>query len=490
MNFLQKILCYTNVKIKRLLENMKIDSIDIEKTLSDAKKVIEAGELPSSVKAVFQVLILLVTILINRLKLNSSNSSKPPSTDPNRKKKQRNAKGKKQGGQNGHKGYRLEKIKNPDIVKVLKVDKKAIPSGKYKEVGFETRQVVDIEIKKIVTEYRAQILENDKGGRYVASFPQGVTSDIQYGNGIKAHAVYMSQFQLLPYNRIQDYFADQMNIPISAGSIFNFNKEAYDLLKIFDEIAKKKLIQSPVVNVDETGINIDGKRRWLHSASSPSWTYFYPHKKRGSEAMDAIGIISNFSGVLCHDHWKSYYNYKCLHALCNAHHIRELERAIEQDDQKWAMEMKDFLIATNQEMINSENILSEAAIKIARKKYRDIIIKAEIECPSPPKIEGKRGRTKRSKSRNLLERFINYEDDVLRFMENKNVPFTNNLGENDLRMTKVQQKISGCFRSFDGAYIFCRSRSYLSTCRKHGVKITVALKTLFEGKLPAFVNDS
>ena len=470
---------------------MKIESIDIDKTINEAKMMLEneAG-LSSSFKAIIQVLLLLVSILINRLKLNSFNSSKPPSMDPNRKRKKKNAGDKKQGGQNGHKGYRLEKVKNPDIVKILKVDKKTIPPGKYQEAGFECRQVVDIEIKKIVTEYRAQILEDDKGKRYVASFPQDITSDIQYGNNLKAHSVYMSQFQLLPFKRIQDYFSEQMNIPISSGSIFNFNKEAYERLKNFDEIAKKKLIQSPVVNVDETGINIDGKRRWLHSASSPLWTYFYPHEKRGSDAMDVIGIISNFSGILCHDHWKPYYNYKCLHALCNAHHIRELERAIEQDDQKWAIEMKDFLISSNQEMINSQNILSEAAIKIARNRYRDILEKAEIECPAPPKIEGKRGRTKKSKSRNLLERFINYENDVLRFMENKDVPFTNNLGENDLRMTKVQQKISGCFRSLEGAYIFCRLRGYLSTCRKNGMKITKALKILFEGILPDFVNDS
>jgi len=470
---------------------MKIESIDIDKTVNEAKMMLENEEgLSSSFKAIIQVLLLLVSILINRLKLNSSNSSKPPSMDLNRKRKKKNTGDKKQGGQNGHKGYRLEKVKNPDIVKILKVDKQTIPPGKYREAGFECRQVVDIEIKKIVTEYRAQILEDGKGKRYVASFPQDITSDIQYGNNLKAHAVYMSQFQLLPYKRIQDYFSEQMNIPISSGSIFNFNKEAYERLKNFDEIAKKKLIQSPVVNVDETGINIDGKRRWLHSASSPLWTHFYPHEKRGSDAMNAIGIISNFSGILCHDHWKPYYNYKCLHALCNAHHLRELERAIEQDEQKWALEMKDFLIASNQEMINSQNILSEAAIKIARKKYRDILKKAEIECPDPPKIEGKRGRTKKSKSRNLLERFINYEDDVLRFMENKDVPFTNNLGENDLRMTKVQQKISGCFRSLEGAYIFCRLRSYLSTCRKNGMKITKALELLFEGILPDFVNDS
>lgn len=469
---------------------MKIESIDIDQTIRAAEKVIEDAELPASVKAVIQVLILLVSVLINRLKLNSSNSSKPPSMDFNRKRKIKNSGDKKQGGQNGHKGYRLEQVKNPDIVKILKVDKKTIPPGKYQEAGFECRQVVDIEIKKIVTEYRAQILEDAKGKRYVASFPDGITSNIQYGNGIKSHSVYMSQFQLLPYKRIEDYFTEQMNIPISAGTIFNFNKEAYDLLQKFDEIAKKKLIRSSVIHADETGINIDGKHRWLHSASSPLWTYFYPHAKRGSDAMDDIGIIPKFSGILCHDHWKSYYNYNCLHALCNAHHIRELERAIEQDNQKWAVEMKGFLLEANKEVTNAGGILSKEAVEESREKYRAILEKAKIECPSPLKTAKKRGRIKKSKSRNLLERFIDFEDDVLRFMENDQVPFTNNLGENDLRMTKVQQKISGCFRSLEGANIFCRLRSYLSTCRKQGIKITDGLKMLFDDKLPDFVNDS
>ena len=244
------------------------------------------------------------------------------------------------------------------------------------------------------------------------------------------------------------------------------------------------------MHADETGINITGKRNWLHLASNRLWTYFYPHKKRGSEAINDIGIIPGFSGVLCHDHWKPYYNYKCLHSLCNAHHIRELERSIEQDNHKWALQMKDLLIEANQEKTNDGGALSEEKGNEYRKRYRKILEEADIECPIPPKILGKRGRQKKSKSRNLIERFINYENDVLRFMDNDQVPFTNNLGENDLRMTKVQQKISGCFRSIEGAYIFCRVRGYLSTCRKHGMTSTEGLKILFEGRLPDFVNDS
>ena len=202
-----------------------------------------------------------------------------------------------------------------------------------------------------------------------------------------------------------------------------------------------------------------------------------------------MNIIPNYLGVLIHDHWKPYYRYMaCLHALCNAHHIRELFRACEQDNQVWAGKMKAFLEELNEKVHDSGGFLSKDIGEQYRQDYREILKQAQIECPEPekPKEKGKRGRLKRSKSRNLLERLIEYEDDVLRFMENPDVPFTNNQGENDIRMTKVQQKISGCFRSMDGAKIFCRVRSYLSTCRKHGLSSSEAMSLLFENKLPDF----
>lgn len=230
----------------------------------------------------------------------------------------------------------LKKVDNPDRVKVINVDRRKLPAGRYKQVGFDTRQVFDIDISRVVTEYRAQILEDDKGHRYVAPFPKGVTKAAQYGTGTKAHSVYMSQFQLIPYNRIQDYFADQLQIPVSEGSIFNFNKEAFGLLDDFENLSKNELAASAVAHADETDINIGGDKRWLHCASNDLWTHYYPHEKRGKVAMDDIGILPRFKGVLCHDHWKPYYKFDCTHALCNAHHLRELTRAWEQDDQQWA----------------------------------------------------------------------------------------------------------------------------------------------------------
>ncbi len=203
-----------------------------------------------------------------------------------------------------------------------------------------------------------------------------------------------------------------------------------------------------------------------------------------------MGILPKFKGVLCHDHWKAYYQYSCLHALCNAHHLRELEWSATEDKQQWAKKMKAFLMKLNKTVDAAGGVLDKQKSSYYRKRYNKLLVDAEKECPAPKdkRKPGQRGRMKRSKSRNLLERLVEFQEDVLRFMDDKDVPFTNNQGENDLRMTKVQQKISGCFRSEEGAFIFCRIRAYLITCRKHGVGATEALETLFKGKLPSFVH--
>ena len=475
---------------------MTIENIDIDSTIKRVNKLIEEDKtIPAGTRSLLEILVLVITLMANRLNLNSKNnsgavSSKPPSSDPNRKKTSRAVSGKKPGGQKGHVGKTLEKIKTLDKIKVIKLKRTLLPPGKYKELQYETRQVFDIDISRIATEYQAQVLEDENGKRFTAPFPDGVTKAVQYGASIKAHSVYMSQFQLIPYDRIKDYFADQLGIPVSAGSVFNFNKEAFRLLEGYDNLAKNRLINSDLVHSDETGININGKRFWLHSASNLMWTYFSPHKKRGTEAMNQIGVLAKFKGVLCHDHWKPYYKYDCTHALCNAHHIRELTRAWEQDGQQWAKQLQDLLEEINRKVNNAGGFLNEIESERYRQKYRQILREAEKESPPPDEAtrKGKRGRLKRTKSRNLLERLRDYEEDTLRFMSNEIVPFTNNLGENDLRMTKVQQKISGCFRSQEGAEIFCRVRGYISSCRKQEISSTIALDLLFNGELPDFAN--
>ena len=206
--------------------------------------------------------------------------------------------------------------------------------------------------------------------------------------------------------------------------------------------------------------------------------------------MDEMGILPKFKGLLCHDHWKPYYKYDCTHCLCNAHHLRELQRASEMDKQEWAVKMKQLLLEASQAVIKAGGKLKPKEVENFRMRYRKILEVAEIECPPPDERQRKkaqRGRIKRSKSRNLFERLRNFEDDVLRFMEFEIVTFTNNQGERDIRMMKVQQKISGCFRSMRGAEIHSRIKSYLSTCLKNGVGSREALEQLYRGKLPDFI---
>lgn len=474
---------------------MKIDNIDIHATLEKAKAELEKEEsISSSFKTLLNVLFVVIGLLLNRLTLNSKNSSKPPSSDPNRKKKQKKKSTNPRGGQNNHIGTTLKPVENPDEIIDLPIDKRTLPrGGNYREAGYDARQVIHLRISRHVIEYRAQIVENEQGQQWRAAFPEQVTRPAQYGSDVKSHAVYQSQYQLLPYNRIENYFRHEALIPLSQGSLYRFNQEAYQQLARFETWVKIKLIQSNLAHADETGININATLHWLHAVVNEKYTHFYPHTRRGNEATQTIGILPYFKGTLCHDHWKPYFYYECRHSLCNAHHLRELERAFEQDKQQWAKSMQLLLLEMNQMTQAYEGKVSEGLLDEYYRRYQSILSEAEKECPAPiPEKEGatkKRGRIKKSRARNLLERLMNFQKETLRFMEELDVPFSNNLAERHIRMTKVHQKISGCFRSMEGAYIFCRIRSYLSTCQKNNVTATEALTTLFDGKIPQFIQD-
>ncbi len=471
---------------------MAPQEINIRETIKDAQEMLdtETGISPAF-RSMFKLLLVLVQFLADKHGLNSRNSSKPPSSDPNREKNKKPPGKKNPGGQKGHKGTTLTPVDDPDEVLEIAIDRSTLPEGTYTEAGYEARQVFDVIVERHVLEYRAQVLVDQNGKRFVAPFPDEVANSVQYGRNTKVNSVYMSQYQLLPYERIRDYFISQMRFPLSAGSVYNFNQAAYQRLKEFEQWLKSELINSTLNHADETGINIGGKRQWLHGVSNKDLTYLYSHAKRGSEAMVAGGVIPHFQGILVHDHWKPYYKYSCTHALCNAHHLRELERAREQDNQQWAASMQKLLLeihkAVNQTAVGK---LSEDEIQKYLLRYRKIIEDGEAECPLAirPPGDKRRGKLKQSKARNLLDRLKNFESDVLRFMVNEIVPFSNNSAERDLRMTKVQQKISGCFRSTQGAEIFCRIRSYLSTCMKQDVSPNEALTLLFMGKYPDFVS--
>lgn len=379
---------------------------------------------------------------------------------------------------------------NPDKIVSLKLDRRTLPRGvTYTEGEPEKRQVFDVLIKKVVTEYQAQVLIGDDGSRHCADFPEGVSGQTQYGPHIKSQVVYASGVQMTPVERITEQFQEQAGLPISAGFVSNCNLKAFELLERFEMAAKIALLRSFFLHADETSVNINAKRHWLHCASNDKWTLIAVHQKRGREAMNEIGIIPAYKGTLCHDHWKPYLSYKqCDHSLCNAHHLRELERAFEQDGCLWAEKLSELLLEIRENKEKNQGPESLDIQNEYRKRYRKILRYAGIKTPAP-KAENAKGKVKKSKARNLLERLREFEDETLLFMTRADIAFSNNQAERDFRMSKVQQKVSGCFRSLNGAEAFSRLRSFVSTCSKHGVSRAVALRDLFMGKLPDFVNE-
>lgn len=434
-----------------------------------------------------------VKALEDQLSRNSHNSSKPPSTDRfPRPKSQRQKSNKPVGGQTGHPGHTLRMVDNPDHIITHRVSrcKKCGSSLEGTEAsGYERRQVFDLPpIKVEVTEHRAEKKICPHCGHLNrATFPEEVQQPVQYGPRIKAVAVYLSNYQLLPYERTSELFADLFGHQLSLATLVNVNEDCYEILEPVEERIKQQVIASPVVNFDETGMRINEKREWLHVASTETLTCYATHPKRGKEATEAMGILPEFKGTAVHDAWESYFKYNCKHALCNAHHLRELTGILEQDKKEWAKEMIELLLEIKKAVDERKEIddkLDPSQIEIFEARYDQIIEKGLAEDPPPIYQDkpGKRGRKKQSKAKNLLDRLKKHRREVLAFMYDFSVPFDNNQAERDIRMMKVQQKISGAFRSTQGASVFCRIRSYISTVRKNSRSVIDAIKAAFEGK--------
>jgi transposase len=235
-------------------------NIDITNSIEEARALLaEEKNISPALRVSIELILTLVTLIVNKKGLNSKNSSIPPSQDPNREKENK-AKGKRKvGGQKGHKGRTLKAVEEPDEIKVIKLDKRKLPKGEYQVVGYAKRQVFDIDISTIVTEYQAEILENEKGKRFVAPFPKEVNSKVQYGLGVKANAVYMSQYQLIPYNRVEEHFDEQMNLGISAGTVYNFNLEAYEKLELFEAWLINTMRKEPLLHADDE-VPLEGRQ--------------------------------------------------------------------------------------------------------------------------------------------------------------------------------------------------------------------------------------
>jgi transposase len=297
--------------------------------------------------------------------------------------------------------------------------------------------------------------------------------------------VYLMNYQLLPYERTAELLTDLFGASPSEGTLYNAQQNAAGQLGSVEEAIRDGLRQAQVAHFDETGLYVGGKRHWLHVASTAQLTLYLAHPKRGEGGTRAMGVLTGFEGVAVHDGYQSFRVYPCPHALCNAHHLRELT-ALEEQGQVWAAQMKALLVhikgMADAARDAGQRCLPQGSLASLEGRYRKLVAQGlESNPPNPPPQQPRKGRVKQSKAYNLLVRLRDYEGDVLRFMHDFRVPFDNNQAERDLRMAKVQQKVSGCFRSEAGAEAFCRIRGYISTLRKQLLHVLSALVQLFCG---------
>jgi len=424
---------------------------------------------------------------------DSTNSSKPPSTDNNFKEKAESPlKGKrKRGGQKGSSTTNLSKVDNPDAVEVLEPITCKNCNHNLNGVAVKsisTKQEFDIpKISMRVKEFQ----QHSKicpccNTINKPEFPEHLKASVQYGVNIKTFIAYLNTYQMIPYDRITELVKDFTSHSISNGTINNMLKTFYKNLESYEANIKQLLLKSNVIHVDETSTQVSNKLHWTHTVSTSLITYYMIHKKRGKEAIDAMGILPSYSGIAVHDHWQAYNNYDCDHSFCNAHLLRELTAVIQNEDQKWAKDMH--LLLTNMNKYtyklkaNTKTAPSKGKLKHFFSQYREICSTALKFYPPPIQSHTKR-RPKQSKSKNLLDRFIKYKKETLRFFIDLRVPFTNNLAERDLRMIKVKEKISGCFASLKGAQMFNRIRGFISTVKKNKQSVFESLRNAIRGEV-------
>jgi transposase len=422
---------------------------------------------------------------------DSRNSSRPPSSDglskapaDRSKRSLRRSSGRKQGGQDGHQGTRLDRVAVPDD-RVAHRPRRCggcggdLAGGEIL-AGGESRQVFDVPRRRAleVIEHVAQLVRCRCGHVTAGEFPAAVLAPTQYGCGLRALGVYLIVFQHLPYDRAHQALRDMTGAQVATGTLSSWVAAAAAGLCDFDERLRELLIGAPVAHFDETGARIAGRLNWVHSASTQTLTRYTTHPKRGTDAIDHAGVLSVFGGVAVHDGWGPYRSYSgCEHALCNIHHLRELQAA-QEAGHTWPLAMSCLLLDTKdlvaQTLAEGLTQLPARALSELADSYATIIAMGHAE--HPPIVAGKR-----TKAHNLLLRLERHQADVLRFAHDLTVPFDNNEAERDIRMVKLQQKISGCWRTSRGAAHFLAVRSYLATTRKNGIGALHALDALTRG---------
>ncbi len=459
--------------------------------LSHGEKDVLIRALYAQVRALTKQVELLtaeVAELKGRLAKNSRNSSKPPSSDGFRPapKSQRKSGQKPNGGQKGHAGHTLKQADTPDHIEVHAPPERCDACGALLEraVVAEKRQVFDIPpLSHEVTEHQVLEAVCACGKMHLGEFPSAVSAPVQYGPRLKAAVVQLTHHHMMPVSRTGELMGDLFGLPLADATVLAINEEARQILAPTVTAMGEALKTAPVAHADETGMKVAGKLYWLHVLATAIVTWIGCHANRGKKAFDAFGILGEFVGTLVHDGWKPYRDLACTHALCNAHHLRELTYAFEEMKQLWAKRLIELLVAACQEVERSGGMLTSERLAFYRRDYDAILATGAATNPRAPP-SGKRGRTGQSKALNLIDRLQTHADDVWRFATDHNVPFSNNVAEQTVRMPKVKQKISGGFRTLAGLETFCTIRSYLATLHKQGTNLFQALTATFQGNVP------
>ena len=475
-----------NEKLIAQNEELIVQNEELTKTVSELTEKIE--ELTKKISE-----------LTEQKNKNSNNSSKPPSSDglkkPNKDRSLREKTNKKQGGQQDHSASNLVVTDRPTCIE------KIIPSkcqacsmwGKCKGSACEGKRrcIIDIEIKKTITEYCSlEITCPMDNQKLKGEFPETVKGRYSYGNTIAAFLVALNSVGAVSTDRIKEIVGSIFDLPIGKGTIVNMVSRFSEKVKPVLEVIKNRIQNSPTAHFDETGSRVDGKTRWIHNASTFLYTYLHYSQKRGFKGMEDADVLPNFKGIAHHDCWSPYWKYKNIdHAICCAHLLRELNGIIENHpEQKWAEHFRILLLnmkRTREVSISyGEEKANKHYLEMYEKQY-DEILQSAYEINPLPVIEttGKRGRKKKGKIRALIERLDNYKASVCLFFNDFRVEFDNNQAERDLRMIKVKTKVSGCFRSEDGIRDYLAVMSYVGTAKKHGKNAFQAILNVFEGNV-------
>ncbi|MCK4841748.1 MAG: IS66 family transposase [Methylococcales bacterium] len=466
---------------------------EVSRLKADFEQLCTDGKISSESKVLMQSMFMIVELILSiflerSTKKDNKNSSKP-SSQTEKDESALDHKGSKGKGKHENSGL-ADNTRTRESVTLSQVDSCSVCGESLTDVPCihsERRTKIDIVFEKVVEHVDAEVKQCPTCHSTVKGrFPSDMHGPLQYGEGLKAFVINLLVCQMVALNRVQKLVKSMIGIVISEASLLKFILRLHQALDEWEAQTIEQVLQAPAIHVDETSLRVDKKNHWIHVYSAGDITLKFLHRKRGKEAIESINIIPRYGGVIIHDCWSSYFSYKhCGHGLCGSHLLRELTFIFESNEYRWALNMKRLLQETCIKVSKStEKKLGEKDLANLQKRYRNILTRGEKELPPiPPKPSGKRGKIAKSDAHNLWERLKIHEAAVLLFAKDSHVAFTNNRAEQDLRMAKVKQKVSGCFRSEVYAQAYCRISSYLQTMANKGINPLIAIQMALAGEI-------